>query len=159
MTHLRELLAHFRGAPFFNENLAADIEIAAHREASGLHSGLKIYAVIDYVGNELGVRQRLGGASPCSKTHGGLATPPEASGLHSGLKIHAVIDYVGNELGVRQRLVGASHDAKPDVVIATLHERRNNGVEWTLVSGERVRFGGIQQEECSAIVQEKSDAS
>ena len=114
MTHIRELLAHFAGHPIFNENLAADIEIAAHREASG---------------------------------------------LHSGLKIHAVIDYVGNELGVRQRLVGASHDAKPDVVIATLHERRNNGVEWTLVSGERVRFGGIQQEECSAILQEKSHAS
>ena len=114
MTHIRELLAHFAGHPIFHENLAADIEITAHREAG------------------------------C---------------LHSGLKIHAVIDHIGDELGVRQRLVGAAHDAKPDVVIAALHERRNNGVEGALVSGERVRFGRIQQEECSAILQEKSHAS
>ena len=89
-----------------------------------------------------------------------IAAYRETSRLHSGLKIHAIIDHIGHELGVCERLVGAAHDAKPDVVVASLHEGRNNGVEWALVTGERVRFSRVvQREQRSAILQRKSHTS
>src|SRR5208337_1641149 len=114
MAPVRKLLAHFGGHAILDFNVAADIEIAAYGEASR---------------------------------------------LHGGLKIHAIIDHIGHELGMRERLVGAAHDAEPDVVVAPLHEGGNDGVEWALVTGERVWFGGVQQEQGSAILQRKSHAS
>jgi hypothetical protein len=59
----------------------------------------------------------------------------------------------------RERLVGAAHDAKPYVVVASLHEGRNDGVEWALVTGERVRFSRVQHKQGSAILQGKSHTS
>src|SRR5208337_1650039 len=114
MAQVRKLLAHFGGHAILDFNVAADIEIAAYGETSG---------------------------------------------LHGSLKIHAIIDHIGHELGVREWLVGAAHDAKPDVVVAALHEGRNDGVERALVTGERVRLGRVQHKQGSAILQRESQTS
>ena len=45
---------------------------------------------------------------------------------------------------VGQRLVEAAHDAEADVIVALLHEGRNDGVKGALARRERVRVGGIE---------------
>src|SRR5579863_8517766 len=63
MSHTSQLLPHFGGHAIFDENVAADPEIRAYGEPRRLYGGLKVHPVIDHVGDELSVRQRLVGAS------------------------------------------------------------------------------------------------
>ena len=59
VTHRRELPPHFSGHAIPKEDLAADIKVAAHCEAGCLYRGLQVHAVIDDVGHELRVGERL----------------------------------------------------------------------------------------------------
>ena len=63
----------------------------------------------------------------------------ETSRLKRRLDVHAVVDNVGYELRMREGLVHATHDAEADVTITLLHEGRDNGVEWALMSVKSVR--------------------
>src|SRR5579863_1707034 len=63
VAHRRQLLAHVGGNAVFDQNFAADAEIAGDGEASDFHGGLQVHSVVDDVGDELGVGERLVGAA------------------------------------------------------------------------------------------------
>ena len=77
--------------------------------------------------------------------------------LQRSLHIHAVINDVGDELRVRLRLVPAAHDAEADVHVALLHERRDDGVERTLVSGKRIGQAGRELKTGAAILEREAE--
>jgi len=58
---------------------------------------------------------------------------------------------------VRLSLVPPSHDAEPDVNVVLLHKRRNNRVQRTLVSGQRIRQPRRQLESRTAVVKRKTE--
>ena len=55
VAHACELLANTGRHPVFDENLAAQVKIAADCEAGALHGGLQIHAVVDDIRDELRV--------------------------------------------------------------------------------------------------------
>src|SRR5262249_28945474 len=80
----------------------------------------------------------------------------ESRRFQRSLKIHAVVHEVRNKLRVSQRLVRASHDAKADMNVAALHERRNDRVEWPLARLQCIGMVAVENKQRSAILQWKS---
>ena len=83
----------------------------------------------------------------------------EASSLQRCLNIHPIIHDVGDELGVGKRLIRPAHDAETYVLITAFHEGRNDGVKWTLARGKNIGTGGIEREQSSAVLQNKTHAA
>ena len=81
----------------------------------------------------------------------------EARLFERGLDVHAVVDDVGDELRVGLRLVPAAHDAEADVDVALLHEGRDDGVQGTLVSGERIGQAGRELEAGAAVMEGEAE--
>src|SRR5450631_4853677 len=72
--------------------------------------------------------------------------------FHRSLNVHVVVDDVGNELGVSQRLIQSAHDAEADVLVTSLHEGGNDGMEWPLAAGKRIGRRWVKREKASAIL-------
>src|ERR1044071_8977340 len=72
------------------------------------------------------------------------ASHGKARRFQRSLNIHSIVDKVRDKLRVRQRLVGPSHDAKTDMHVTALHERRNNRMEWALAGLESIGVRGIE---------------
>ncbi len=87
-----------------------------------------------------------------------LFTYREARLLHRGLDVHVVVDHIGDKLRVRKRLIHAAHDAETNVLVAVLHKGGNDGVERTLVTGERIGRFAIDREESTAILKNEPHA-
>jgi len=81
----------------------------------------------------------------------------EAGLFQRSLDVHAVVDDVGDKLCVGLCLVPATHNPKADVDVALLHEGRDNGVEGTLVSGERIGQAGSELESGPSVVEGESE--
>jgi len=77
--------------------------------------------------------------------------------LERCLHVHSVIDHVRDKLRVRLSLVPPSHDAEPDVNVVLLHKGRNNRVQRTLVSGQRIRQPRRQLESRTPVVKRKTE--
>src|SRR4029077_20867127 len=76
----------------------------------------------------------------------------EAGCLEGGLNVQAIVRNIGNKLRMGERLIRSAHDSESDVLLSTLHERRNNGMERTLTRHQRVGMSWIQHEQRSAIL-------
>src|SRR5205807_9881740 len=57
---------------------------------------------------------------------------------------------------MRKRLVGTAHDTEADMRVAALHERGDDGMEWTLASGENIGMAWLEREAEAAILQNES---
>ena len=82
----------------------------------------------------------------------------EAAGLERLLDGEAVVDDVRHELRVRLALVPAAHDAEADLVVALLHEGRDDGVQRALARRQRVRLVLAQREQAAAVLQHEAGA-
>ena len=81
----------------------------------------------------------------------------EAGLFERSLDVHAVVHDIGDELCVGLCLVPAAHNAEADVDVAFLHEGRDNGVQGTLVSGERIRQAGSELESGAAVMKGEAE--
>src|SRR5277367_4581593 len=81
-----------------------------------------------------------------------LLTIGEARLFHRSLDVHVVVDDIGNKLRVSEWLIESAHDAEANVLVASLHERGNDGVKGALPTGKRIRRRGIQREKASAVL-------
>src|SRR5208337_4938754 len=72
--------------------------------------------------------------------------------LHRSLDIHMIVDDVRHELCMSQRLIQPAHDAEADVLVTSLHECGNDGVEGALAASECIWRCSIEREEASAIL-------
>ena len=69
-----------------------------------------------------------------------------------------VVDDVGNELGMSQGLIEPAHDAEADMLVTSLHEAGNDGMERALAAGKRIGRRGVKREKGAAILQGESHA-
>src|ERR1017187_7918357 len=76
--------------------------------------------------------------------------------FHRSLNIHVVVGDVGHKLRMSQRLIQPAHDAEADVLVASLHEGGDDGMERALVAGKHVERRGTEREKTSAILQGES---
>src|SRR6266576_5276379 len=72
------------------------------------------------------------------------------------LDVPAVIHDVGNELCMRKRLIRSAQNAGSYMLVAALHERRNNGVKRTFTRRERIWRLWVEHEEPSSILKQKA---
>src|SRR5271154_6404028 len=72
--------------------------------------------------------------------------------FHRGLNVHVVVDDVGKELLMSQLLIQAAHDAEADVLVTSLHEAGNDGMERPLSAGERIGRRWVKREKTAAIL-------
>src|ERR1700732_3473946 len=77
----------------------------------------------------------------------------KARRLHGRLDILVEVSNMRDILRVRLRLVPSAHDPKRDARIPLFHEGGNYGVQGPLSGSERIRRGGLEREERTAVVQ------
>src|SRR5579884_2179290 len=88
-----------------------------------------------------------------------LGVNRKAWGFERLLDVHPVVRNVRDELRVREWLICPTHDAEADVLVSSLHKRRNDGVKRTLMRRDYVRRVRIKRKQCTSVLQHESHAA